>query len=181
MAAAITAAILLLTSCGGGAGSAAGDGGAGGTGTVTASTGTASAGTASAGTIGPPSSVPPTATQTASPTGSATTSAPPLKPPSGTGVYGYVAAGPTCPVERPDQPCPPRPVSARIEARDAQGATVESTQSDAEGRYALDLVAGDYTLVVVAPSAWPRCPDTPAAVRAGSATRTDISCDTGIR
>ena len=30
---------------------------------------------------------------------------------AGTGAFGYVTAGPTCPVERADQPCPPRPVN----------------------------------------------------------------------
>jgi hypothetical protein len=93
-----------------------------------------------------------------------------------------VAAGPTCPVEKQGQPCPPRPVSAGIvDAHDASGAVVASTRSDPHGRYALDLSPGSYMLVVVIPSGWPRCPDTSVAVQPGSAIRADVSCDTGIR
>jgi hypothetical protein len=58
---------------------------------------------------------------------------------------------------------------------------VASTTSDSYGRYALALLSGSYTLVVVAPSSWPRCPDISVAVLSGSAIRADVSCDTGIR
>ncbi len=102
-------------------------------------------------------------------------------PPHGAGAYGYVTAGPTCPVERPDQPCPPRPVSAVVEARDSGGSTVASVTSDSFGRYALGLSPGAYVLVVVTANDWPRCSDTHVTVPPGSAARADISCDTGIR
>ncbi|WP_077490431.1 carboxypeptidase-like regulatory domain-containing protein [Sinomonas mesophila] len=115
------------------------------------------------------------------PIATGTTSAPPLAPPSGTGAYGYVTAGPTCPVERSDQPCPPQPVSARVEAHVPRGGAVASTRSDSSGRYALDLPPGSYVLVVGAASGWPHCPDTPVTVERGSAARADVSCDTGIR
>lgn len=115
------------------------------------------------------------------PTGTGTTPSPPVAPPSGTGAFGYVTAGPTCPVERPDQPCPPQPVSARVVAHGPRGATVASTHSDSSGRYALDLPPGSYVLVVGAASGWPLCPDTPVTVKPGSAARADVSCDTGIR
>jgi hypothetical protein len=115
----------------------------------------------------------------ASPPGPSTTVPP--HPPVGSGAYGFVTAGPTCPVERPDQPCPPRPVSAEIDARDASGSTVASTTSDSSGRYGLRLTPGAYTLVVVIPSGFPRCPETPVTVPSGAPTRADISCDTGIR
>jgi hypothetical protein len=111
----------------------------------------------------------------------ATQAAPPLLPPSGLGAYGYVTAGPTCPVEKQGQPCPPRPVSAAIDAHNESGATVASTTSDSYGRYALALLSGSYTLVVIAPSGWPRCPNTSVTVLSGSAVRADVSCDTGIR
>jgi hypothetical protein len=102
-------------------------------------------------------------------------------PPSGTGAYGYVMAGPTCPVEKQGQPCLPRPVSAGIDAHSASGATVASTHSDSNGRYALELSPGTYMVVVVIPSGLPRCPEASVAVHPGSATRADVSCDTGIR
>ena len=110
-----------------------------------------------------------------------TTTPPPLLPRSGEGAFGFVTAGPTCPVERQGQPCPPRPVSAEIDAHNAGGATVGSTRTDSHGRYALDLSPGSYELVAVVMSSLPRCPNTPVDVQRGSATRLDISCDTGIR
>ena len=107
--------------------------------------------------------------------------APPLMPSSGTGAYGYVTAGPTCPVEKQGQPCLPRPVLAAINVHTESGAIVASTQSDSYGRYALDLSAGRYVLMVVTASGWPRCSDMSVAIKPGSVTRADISCDTGIR
>jgi hypothetical protein len=161
MAAAVVAASVLLASCG---------------------NGTADSGTVGTGTVVPASSTS-TAASTTSRTSPTTTTpaATPLLPPSGTGAYGYVTAGPTCPVEKPGQPCLPRPVSAGIDAHNASGATVASTRSDSSGRYALELAAGTYTVVVVVPSGLPRCPETSVAIHPGSATRADISCDTGIR
>ena len=107
-----------------------------------------------------------------------TTSVPPSE---ASGAYGYVTAGPSCPVERVGQPCPPRPVSARVQARDAAGSTAASTTTDTQGHYALRLLPGTYTLTVVTSAGWPRCPNTPVTVSAGAPSRADISCDTGIR
>ncbi|HEX3605662.1 MAG TPA: carboxypeptidase-like regulatory domain-containing protein [Candidatus Dormibacteraeota bacterium] len=97
------------------------------------------------------------------------------------GAYGFVTAGPTCPVERADHPCPPRPVSAQVNAEDGSGHTVATTRTDQAGHYSLSLSAGTYTLVAVTGSTFPRCPRTPVTVRPGAATRADIGCDTGIR
>ena len=101
--------------------------------------------------------------------------------PGATGsAYGYVTAGPTCPVERPGENCT-RPLQATVDARGSRGTTVGSTRSSRTGRYSLRLPPGHYTIVVVTGSAWPRCPLTPVVVRAARATLADISCGTGIR
>lgn len=142
------------------------------TGTATAVTGTAITATPGATGTGAASSATPAPAPTPTP--------PPITP-AGTGAYGYVTAGPTCPVERPDQPCPPRPVSARVDAQDGSGRTVASTHTDQAGRYSLGLAPGSYTLVAVTGSAFPRCPPTAVTVRSGAPTRADIGCDTGIR
>jgi hypothetical protein len=69
-------------------------------------------------------------TTSPSPPAPITTVAPPL-PVEGTGVRGRVTAGPTCPVERPDQPCPPNPVHGRVDVLDAAGRTVaDATRRD---------------------------------------------------
>jgi len=101
--------------------------------------------------------------------------------PAGSSVYGYVTAGPTCPVERPDQPCPPRPLAAHIQAQDPAGHIVGVAESDSGGRYLLALPAGRYTVTASSGTTYPHCQPTPVTVGGGAPTRADISCDTGIR
>ena len=146
---------------------------------VSSSAGTATAVTGTAVTVSP-GATGTGAASSATPAPAPTPTAPAITP-AGTGAYGYVSAGPTCPVERPDMPCPPRPVSARVDAQDGSGRTVASTHTDAAGRYSLGLAPGSYTLVVVTGTAFPRCPPTAVTVRSGAPTRADIGCDTGIR
>ena len=110
---------------------------------------------------------------------STTTTAPPAG--SGPGVAGHVTAGPTCPVQRADQPCPPTPVSGVVEAVDASGQVVGRDGTDQAGAYAISLPPGRYTLEVRLQGTYPRCPDTPISVPAGSPVTVDIGCDTGIR
>jgi len=101
-------------------------------------------------------------------------------PRSGT-VTGRVTAGPTCPVERADHPCPPRPVSADIQARTGAGAVIASTHTNSNGNYTLRLRAGNYTLVAVTHKTFPRCAGRQVTVKANTVTTAPISCDTGIR
>ncbi len=105
---------------------------------------------------------------------SQTTSDPP-------GVFGVVLAGPTCPVETADDPCPPRPVDAAIDAHDAEGDVVASTRTDADGHYSLTLAPGSYTVVATTGAGLPICQAVTIIVTPGPPVRADISCDTGIR
>jgi hypothetical protein len=112
------------------------------------------------------------------------TTPPTTKPPlplAGSGVHGTVTAGPTCPVEQPGNPCPPRPVMAEITARDSSGVAIGTTRSQVDGRYALLLPAGRYTLTADPGSAFPRCAAAQATIPAGQVVETNITCDTGIR
>lgn len=121
-----------------------------------------------------PAQPPPTTGAPRTPTTATTGSAP--------GVYGLVTAGPSCPVERQGQSCPPNAVSgARVDAQAADGHVVASARTSANGGYSVVLGPGRYTLVVTTGSAYPRCPATPVTVSAGAASRADISCDSGIR
>lgn len=138
----------------------------------------AASGTAGTAAVSPPRPSTTVATSAGPATTTTTTSA---SAPTGTGAYGYVTAGPTCPVQQSGQPCPPQPVSAQVEARDSAGATTASTHTDSSGRFVLPLPPGSYTLVVTTGSTYPRCPDTPVTVREASMTRADISCDSGMR
>ena len=92
-----------------------------------------------------------------------------------------MSAGPTCPVERVDSPCPPRPLSAEIDAQDGSGHLATTTRSGSDGRYTLALPPGTYTLTVASPGPFPRCPTPTATVVAGKLATLDIACDTGIR
>ena len=96
-------------------------------------------------------------------------------------VYGFVTAGPTCPVERLDQPCPPRPVKTTIQARSIGGGTSGSATSGDNGRYEMTLPPGRYKLYAQSESMFPQCQPIEVEVTPNSVTRGDISCDTGIR
>lgn len=98
---------------------------------------------------------------------------------------GDVVAGPTCPVERVDNPCPPKPVPNReIQVLDTTGTIVASTKTDASGHFSLVLAPGDYQVNV---------PYTPGQIGISQVTKGNvrvvanqsvyikIELDTGIR
>src|ERR1700737_3537601 len=101
----------------------------------------------------------------------------------GTGIQGLVQAGPTCPVERINPPCPPHPLAAPTVVRDGTGAEVTRFRSGADGRFKVDLRPGTYTLVglTVGSSSLPRPIPTSAPVSQGTYTSVNIEYDSGIR
>ena len=97
------------------------------------------------------------------------------------GIYGTITASPTCPVERPGQGCPPRPVVATVEVQKRHH-TVASTRSNSAGDYAVGVPRpGTYTVVVNTGSTFPRCPTQLVTVPKGQSAPVDIACDSGIR
>jgi hypothetical protein len=148
---------------------------------IAATPGTATAPPASRAGVAPDSAAPPTEASEPPLTSPPSTTARPGAGAGAGGAYGYVTAGPVCPVERADQPCPPRPVVARIEAQDASGHTVGATDSDSSGYYLLALSPGRYTLTATTGTTYPRCQPIELTVSADTSTLVDISCDTGIR
>jgi hypothetical protein len=122
-----------------------------------------------------------TTTATTATTATTTTT---TTPPQDANVSGVVLAGPTCPVVTREQPCPPRPVETEIEARNAAGETVAHTRTDANGRYALALTPGAYTVIAATGPGGPMfCDpvDVTVPTGPGPVVQADISCDTGIR
>ncbi len=95
-------------------------------------------------------------------------------------IEGRVTAGPTCPVEQFNRPCPPRPVVTNVEARVGTRVVV-STRSAADGSYRLEVPAGTYTVATSPQSMLPRCPPRDVHVGRGATVDLDIDCDTGIR
>jgi hypothetical protein len=101
----------------------------------------------------------------------------------GTGIQGIVQVGPTCPVERLNSPCPPRPLSATIVVRDKNGAEVARFHSGADGRFRVDVLPGTYTLVGqnVGSGFLPRPIPTSVSVTQGSYAYVTVDYDSGVR
>lgn len=100
-------------------------------------------------------------------------------------IRGRVLAGPVCPVirEPPVQECADRPVEgARLVVVDRQGREVASAVSDADGRFSVELAAGEYSVI---PQAVPGLLGTAApvdvTVATGEQLDLDVLYDTGIR
>lgn len=102
---------------------------------------------------------------------------------SGTGVVGMVTIGPTCPVERINSPCPPRPIAATVIVRDASGTEVTRFVSAPDGSFKIQLKPGRYTLVGAShdSSGLPRPIPVSVVVAAGSFATANVQFDSGIR
>jgi hypothetical protein len=102
---------------------------------------------------------------------------------AGTGIQGIVQVGPTCPVERLNSPCPPRPLAATIVVRDGNGAEVTRFHSGADGRFKVNLAPGSYALLglTVGSSFLPRPIPTSVTVTPGTYASVTVQYDSGIR
>jgi hypothetical protein len=64
-------------------------------------------------------------------------------------ISGDVVAEPTCPVEQVGHPCPPKAVTGRqVTIETPGGATVATTMTDANGRFAIAVAPGKYIVHV---------------------------------
>jgi hypothetical protein len=102
-----------------------------------------------------------------------------------TGVGGLAVAGPVCPVETvpPDPECAPRPVAgAVVVVRDSGGSERARSTTGADGRFFVEVPAGDY---VIEPQAVDGLMGAAAALDVtivdGLAAEVQIEYDTGIR
>ena len=104
-------------------------------------------------------------------------------PPANTGVVITVGVGPTCPVERVEQPCPDRPFQAEVVVADSTGALVARAETDTAGSLRLPLLPGEYHLEARSPGgkAYPRAATTDFHVTLGRWTQVALSLDSGIR
>ena len=101
------------------------------------------------------------------------------RPKASGGISGTVHAGPTCPVETAESPCPPAIWTGIVRATAADGQTFE-TQTDGSGHYALHLPPGDYSVAAVTSGGPPT--GVPAdVVVADTVINLDLEVDTGIR
>ncbi|MFZ2149575.1 MAG: hypothetical protein WAV15_00225 [Minisyncoccia bacterium] len=108
----------------------------------------------------------------------------PPKTDAKSGVTGIVTTSPTCPVERiPQEPgCEPRPYSTSINIiKEGDTKIIKTIESDARGEFSVDLVPGSYILRAENEGIFPRCNELTVEVKSGKYTKTEMSCDTGIR
>ena len=100
-------------------------------------------------------------------------------------LVGDVSAGPTCPVQSTDHPCPPKPVpNARVTIETPSGSAVVATATtDAQGHFSVSLTPGDYRVRIEPGNGSLPRQDQPQSVtiRAGQTTSVKIELDTGIR
>lgn len=99
------------------------------------------------------------------------------------GIEGRTVAGPTCPVERAESPCPPKVVpGATVVAIDRATGRSWRAASDAEGTFRLALAPGTYLVH----GEWTSAPSKvtqplTVQVRPGEFTPVVVGFDTGIR
>ncbi len=124
----------------------------------------------------------------ASPVGTATSPVGTATSPVGTAqgtLHGTVVAGPTCPVERAEDPCPPKPVPGReVVITSPAGKVVATVTTDGQGHFQAVLAPGNYTVFVVGTAGAlgsGRAGRVQATVHAGQTTSVTIALDTGIR
>jgi carboxypeptidase family protein len=67
------------------------------------------------------------------------------------GIQGRVLLGPMCPVQQVGSPCPDKAIKADITVTDADGKTVATSHSDADGSYRIALPPGSYTVAAKRP------------------------------
>lgn len=95
------------------------------------------------------------------------------------GITGTVVAGPTCPVETEESPCPDRPVADATVTAKGRPAK-KSTQTASDGTFRMRLPHGSYQVTAKSESAF-FCEERPVRVYRNQYTDVTITCDTGIR
>jgi hypothetical protein len=132
-----------------------------------------------AGSVGTDDEGTPTTAPSAAPAPTPPAPTPSTTLPDEREISGRVVAGPTCPVEREDSPCPDRPVSgARVDIRGSD--YHESTATNSQGRFSADAPSGTYRVTASSPSVF-GCSEETVTVVEGRVTHVTVSCDTGIR
>jgi hypothetical protein len=94
-----------------------------------------------------------------------------------------VTIGPTCPVERPDSPCPDVPYVARIRVLSGSS-LVASATSAKDGTYRIAVAPGTYTVEADPISGGGIARSSPVddvIVTAGAFVHLDLTFDSGIR
>lgn len=95
------------------------------------------------------------------------------------GIDGTVVAGPTCPVETEESPCPDRPVADATVTASGRPAK-RTTRTDDDGSFRMRLPNGSYDVTAKSEDVL-FCETRPVRVYRNRYTDVTITCDTGIR
>ena len=101
--------------------------------------------------------------------------------PRGSGIEGQVLIGPMCPVVQQGQECPDQPYQATLTVKSLDGLQIAQIQTDAQGRFRISLVPGEYILHPESPNGLPFAGDQSVMVETGRFTQVTIHYDSGIR
>ncbi|MGZ9235056.1 MAG: hypothetical protein ACXW4E_05980 [Anaerolineales bacterium] len=101
--------------------------------------------------------------------------------PRGSGIEGQVLVGPMCPVVQPGQTCPDQPYQATLTVRSPSGLQIAQFQTDAQGRFSVPLVPGEYILHPESSNGIPFASDQSFVVETGRYTPITVHYDSGIR
>lgn len=99
-----------------------------------------------------------------------------------TGIWGKVTAGPMCPAEQKNSPCPPGVWTGTVRATAAGGGASYEVATDSRGNYTLPLPPGTYEVMPETgggplPMGFPIS----ETVKEGRMQKLDMQVDTGIR
>lgn len=99
------------------------------------------------------------------------------------GVKGQVFIGPMCPVSQQGDTCPDQPYPTTLTVFTLEGQEVTRIETDAEGKFVVNLPPGDYVLhpETSTDNPLPTAPDVPFTVLANEMTNIIVTYDSGIR
>lgn len=97
------------------------------------------------------------------------------------GIRGRALAGPQCPVEMAESPCPDLPWEGTVVAIATGSGETFTASTDADGRFELSLSPGTYEVTIDAASTPPTTEPQTVTVEDGSYTEIEVFVDTGIR
>jgi len=101
--------------------------------------------------------------------------------PRGSGIEGQVLSGPVCPVVQQGDECPDGPYQATLTVVSPSGVQIAQVQADAQGRFRVPLVPGEYILHPESPDGVAFAGDQAFVVETGRYTQLTITYDSGIR
>ena len=98
------------------------------------------------------------------------------------GLEGQMWLGPTCPVQRENDPaCADRPYAGAAQVETLEGMVVAQVQADAEGRFKVRVRPGSYILVGKSAPVYPRGERIGVTVPQSGFAPVTLHFDTGIR